>query len=330
MDSVSHENPWPIHTLRPFERIMPGISVPVGGARGHVNWGLPNLFDQHVVVLSSFTSLTGQLLMRGRLRRKRWLFWGERLHRNFGLRGLVQRRLAGPISHASGVVAIGRAAEDDYRQRFPNIPHFCIPYHCDLSGFFAIGDRPEAGQTTTFLFCGQMIVRKGVDLLLLAFDRLITLGFDARLLLVGREADLPKFLTMVKPATRLRIRYEGFQAPECLPNYFARADAFVLPSRFDGWGVVINQAMAAGLPIITSDAVGAGLDLVEDGVNGLRVPSDDLDMLYRAMEKFVISPILVRRWGQNSREKARDITPEAGADKWVRVFESVRADSATA
>src|SRR5262249_49911910 len=102
----------------------------------------------------------------------------------------------------------------------------------------------------------------------------------------------------------------------------------VLPSRYDGWGVVINQALAAGLPIITSDAVGAGLDLVENGINGLRVNAGDVDMLYGAMEMLAMRPTLVRQWGQSSREKARDITPEAGAEKWVRVFESVRKNAA--
>jgi len=328
LDSASPENPWPNKSLRPFERITPGFWVPFGRTRGYVNWGLPNLFEPDVVVLSSFTSLTGQLLMRRQLRGKRWLFWGERLHRNFGLKELIQRGLAEPISRASGIVGIGREAENDYRRRFPNIPHFSIPYHCDLSGFFAIGPRPETGLPITFLFCGQMIRRKGVDLLLLAFDRLIASGFDARLLLVGREAELPKFLAKVRPATRLRIRYDGFQAPERLPEYFGMADVFVLPSRYDGWGVVINQALAAGLPIITSDAVGAGFDLVENGINGLRVIAGDVDLLYRAMEMLTLSPTLARQWGQSSRKKACDITPEAGAEKWVRVFESVRENVA--
>ena len=74
--------------------------------------------------------------MRGVLRRKPWLFWGERLRRNSGIKRFIQRRLAAPIGHASGVVGIGRAAEEDYSRRFPNLPHFCIPYHCDLSAFF--------------------------------------------------------------------------------------------------------------------------------------------------------------------------------------------------
>jgi glycosyltransferase involved in cell wall biosynthesis len=327
MHARSPENPWPEKPLRPFERIMPGFCLPLGGARAHVNWGLPNVSEFDVVVLSSFTSLTGQWLTRGRLRRRRWLFWGERLNRNSGLKALVQEGLAAPISRASGIVGIGRAAEEDYRRRFPNLPHFCIPYHCDLSPFFAIHRRHEAGAPLTFFFCGQMIRRKGVDLLLLGFDRLIAKGIDAQLLLVGREADLPELLEIVSPVGRSRIRYEGFQAPERLHEYFATSDVFVLPSRHDGWGVVINQALAAGLPIITSDAVGAGLDLVESGINGIRVTSDDVDALYRAMEIVALKPTVAREWGERSRKRARDFTPEAGAEKWVQVFERLRENA---
>src|SRR5262249_40510691 len=152
--------------------------------------------------------------------------------------------------------------------------------------FFAI--RPSSARPEmTFLFCGQMIRRKGVDLLLSAFDRLIVNGRQARLLLVGREAELPQFLPLLSPAARSKVIYEGFQAPERLSDYFGRCDVFILPSRHDGWGVVVNQALAAGLPIITSDAVGAGLDYVENGFNGLRVPAGDVDALYRAMETIV-------------------------------------------
>src|SRR5262249_45995851 len=152
MEAASPDSPWPEKCLRPFERIMPGFWVPFGSARGHVNWGLPDLSEQHVVVLSSFTSLTGQWLMGGGLRRNRWLLWGERLHPNSGIKGLIQSGLASPISHASGIVGIGRAAENDYRRRFPNLPHFCIPYHCDLSAFFAIHRCREASGPMTFFF----------------------------------------------------------------------------------------------------------------------------------------------------------------------------------
>ena len=327
MEAASPDSPWPEKPLRPFEQIMPGFWVPFGDARGHVNWGLPDVSEPHFVVLNSFTSLTGQWFMRGALRRKRWLFWGERLHHNSGIKERIQRELIAPISQACGIVGIGRAAEEDYRRRFPDVSHFCIPYHCDLSAFFALRRCPEAGAPVTFFFCGQMIERKGVDLLLLAFDRLVMKGLDVRLLLVGRKADLPKFLATVSHATRSRVCYEGFQPPERLPEYFGKSDVFVLPSRHDGWGVVINQALAAGLPIITSNAVGAGLDFVENGVNGMRIAVNDMDGLYCSMAALARRPEVFRQWGERSREKARDLTPEAGAEKWVRVFENVQTDA---
>src|SRR5262249_48072015 len=76
------ENPWPERPLWPFEKIMSGFPVPFSAGQSHVNWGLPDISEADIVVLSGFTSLTGQWLMRCSLRGKRWLFWGERLRRN--------------------------------------------------------------------------------------------------------------------------------------------------------------------------------------------------------------------------------------------------------
>ena len=84
--------------------------------------------------------------------------------------------------------------------------------------------------------------------------------------------------------------------------------------------MVINQALAAGLPIIASDQVGAGLDFVENGRNGIRVPAGDTDALYRAMKSIALDRDLIHSWGQRSREIARGLTPEVGAEKWVQVF----------
>lgn len=324
LESAAPESPWPEKELRPFERILPGFSVPFGSVRAHVNWPLPDLSNTDFVVLSSYTSLTGQLFMRGKLPRGRWLYWGERMRPHSGIKRTIQTRLAAPIERAAGIVAIGSAAERDYRDRFPRLRYFCIPYHCDLAPYFAIQRNPDARPSPmTFFFCGQMIERKAVDILLLAFDRLIANGIDARLLLVGREAELPKFMNLVSPTTRARVQYEGFQAPECLPAYFAQADVFVLPSRHDGWGVVVNQALATGLPVIASDAVGAGFDYVKNGANGVMVKAGDADALYNAMQDLAQNLELARMWGMKSREMARSLTPEVGAGKWVEVFKTL-------
>ena len=332
MEAASPDSPWPEVPLRPFERIMPGKWASFRGARVHMNWPLPDLSQAGLVVLSSYASLTGQMLMRGRrLAGKRWLYWGERMREQPpGWRETVQRHLASPLARASAIVGIGREAEAGYRRRFPHLPHFCIPYHCDLSVFLGTPRRERGSERLRFFFCGQMIRRKGLDLLLTAFGRLIAKGYPIELMLTGREADLPEFLAQISPEARAHIRNEGFQAPERLPEYFSQCDVFVLPSRHDGWGVVINQALGAGLPVISSDAAGAGLDLVEPGVNGLLCKAGDLDSLQNAMERFAQNPELARQWGEASRQKAHAITPEAGAEKWMQVFESLSQPAAMA
>jgi len=164
-----------------------------------------------------------------------------------------------------------------------------------------------------------------VDLLLAAFNELVAGGADARLLLVGREAELPAFMKILAAEARSRVRYEGFQPPEKLPEYFAQADVFVLPSRHDGWGVVVNQALGAGLPLLCSDAVGAAHDLIEPEVNGLIFPAGSLAELLACLRRLAGSPETAIRWGNASRRKAGEWTPEAGAEKWVRVFEALSA-----
>jgi glycosyltransferase involved in cell wall biosynthesis len=309
MERAAPDSPWPEKALASYERYLGGFWFPVRHARVHFNWGLPDPRDFEVVVCNTLMSLTGQWLMRSRLHDARWIFWGEKL----GPRSRRHDALTAPLHRAAGIAAIGSWAERDYATRFPGTRVFNIPYHCDLAPF-ATEPRPgrEAG-VTTFLFCGQMIARKGLDDLLAAFA---TLPASARLLLVGREAELPAMLVALAPEVRGRVEYAGFQAPESLPRFFARADVFVLPSRYDGWGVVVNQALGAGLPIVCSDQVGAGFDLVVEGENGFRFRAGDRGSLVSQLRRFLDEPALLSRCAAASRMKAAEWTPARGAQRW--------------
>lgn len=318
LEASAPDSPWPEAALAPYETILRGMWLPIGSARCHVNWPLPSLRGFDLVVMNTLMSLTGQWLMRTKLRRTPWIFWGERLKRG----GRWHRALVAPLHRAAGIAGIGSVAAGDYRARFPAPRHFDIAYHCDLSPFLGMPRPDRADGAVVFLFCGQMIARKGVDLLLAAFSRLPD---NTRLLLVGREAELPALLASLPATIRDRITYAGFQPPDALPRYFSAADVFVLPSRHEGWGVVINQALGAGLPIICSDAVGAGHDLVEEEVNGLTFRAGDALALERCMARFAAGPDLIEKCGAASRGKAADWSPEAGAAKWVRAIESVLA-----
>src|SRR5437899_6785854 len=151
--------------------------------------------------------------MRGRLRSRPCIFFGERLgpHSRWW-----QRALSAPLHRASAIAAIGSWAQADYQRRFPAPRSYCLPYTCELKPFQTEPRSPRTGEVV-FLFCGQMIARKGVDQLLNAFARLDR----GRLLLIGREAELPGMLTTLPTQVASRVEYLGFRAPEELPHLFA-------------------------------------------------------------------------------------------------------------
>jgi glycosyltransferase involved in cell wall biosynthesis len=318
LEAAAPDSPWPEKALQPYETILPGRWFALGSRRVHINWRLPELRPYDAVILNTLMSVTGQWIMRTMPRKKPWFFWGERLGRG----GRLHRALSAPLHRASGIAGIGALAHDDYAERFPEPKHFNIPYHCELAPFVAPPcPAPAPDAPVTFLFCGQMIERKGVDVLLEAFASVR--DQRARLLLVGREAELPRWLAELEEPVRRRIEYAGFQAPEALPAFFARAEVFVLPSRYDGWGVVVNQALGAGLPLLCTEAVGAAFDLIEPGVNGLRLPAGDFEALAAAMRRLLDEPETRLAWGRTSHARAEGWTPEAGAAKWVHALGAV-------
>lgn len=314
LEAESPDSPWPRRELASYERILPGFWHSLGAARVHFNWSLPAPNDYDAVVLNTLMSITAQRMMRASLKRRPWIFWGEML----GQRKGVHEWLTRPLHRAAAIAAIGSRARKDYERRFPEPRHFNIPYHCELAPFLA-QPRHRRDSRMVFLFCGQMIARKGLDVLLSAFA-----GCEnARLLLVGREAELPGLMNAAPAKQREFIEYAGFQPPEKLPEFFARADAFILPSRHDGWGVVVNQALGAGLPLLCSDQVGAADDLLEENVNGAVFRSGDAAALKLAMQRLIDRPQLAGEWGAASRKKASAWTPEAGAEKWERAIAGV-------
>lgn len=323
LEQSSPDAPWPEAAFQPYEKMLPGTYIAWGASRFHVNWHLPDVAHADVIVLNGYQNSVAQWILYRYGSQIPCIFWGETMVANSGgLKGALQKAMMQSLNHCSAIAAIGSRAVKDYQQRFPGKPVFDIPYYCDLSEFSAhIPERPR--QPVTILFCGQMILRKGVDILLQAFARLIESGLEARLLLVGREAELPEMLAALSPEVTKHIEHTGFQAPEDLPQFFQQADIFVLPSRYDGWGVVVNQAIGAGLPVICSDAVGAALDLVKPGVNGAIVPVGDVEALYKALKEYLQNPDAIKMASQVALAKADSLLPRSGAQRWLEVFQKV-------
>lgn len=108
----------------------------------------------------------------------------------------------------------------------------------------------------------------------------------------------------------------GFAPPEQLPAIFSEHGAFVLPSRFEPWGVVIAEAAAAGLPIVCSTACGAAADIVRPYYNGLLVPPEDPEALARAMRWLHDHEADLPDLGRRGQAFAAAFSAQAWAQRW--------------
>jgi glycosyltransferase involved in cell wall biosynthesis len=153
------------------------------------------------------------------------------------------------------------------------------------------------------LFVGRLVAEKGVELLADAFEHA---SIDGALAFAGTGPLEPSSGTVL-----------GQQPKDALPALYAAADVLVLPSLrtatfTEPWGLVVNEAMLQGTPVITSDAVGAAAGgLVQDGRNGLVVPQGDSAALTRAIEQIATDHRLRHTFGQNARSDVAPYTAQA-------------------
>ncbi|MBM3778638.1 MAG: glycosyltransferase family 4 protein [Acidimicrobiia bacterium] len=129
------------------------------------------------------------------------------------------------------------------------------------------------------LFAGRFIERKRP---LDAVRAVAGLGRDAVLLMAGDGVLAPEVRA---EAHRLgvRVSWRGFVNQTGLPEVFAASDCLLMPSRFETWGLLVNEALASGVPCVVTRDVAAGADLIEDGVTGYTVEVGDIDAMARRL-----------------------------------------------
>jgi len=175
-----------------------------------------------------------------------------------------------------------------------------------------------------FLYVGRLVPSKGVFDLLDAYTSLQPEIRDAvGLVFVGdgeAEAELTRRGSHIQ---RGEVRCLGFAHREQLPEFYGLADAFVFPTHTDPWGLVVNEAMACGLPVIATSVAGCVPDLVQDGWNGLVVPAGEVAALSKAMEVLARDCSLRERMAANSRERIQQYSPALWAEGMAAVVQMV-------
>ena len=328
---------WRIEELPDYWEQLPSRTVNFLGARLFVGQDVIATVSKHhfdAFVVGGYASLTSHLLVRW-LRRNRipWAFWGEipgYQRRGFFGQTLRQLAMRHIVSGCPGIAAVGSKAKEYYtRAAGENCVVSSIPYYTDVSEFSRICHRRShtKGDAVKLLFCGQLVERKGIHLLVQAVLHLLQQDqVNVSLDLVGRGELHHELERTIPVPFRDRFRFHGFRQPAELPAYFSNADVFILPSLHDGWGVVINQAMASGLPVISTTAVGAAVDLVKNGVNGCLISPGDFNELVQAIRNVCCDESLRTVWGNASAATMSAWTPNVEADRWYDLISRVTGD----
>ncbi|HET6977615.1 MAG TPA: glycosyltransferase family 4 protein [Pyrinomonadaceae bacterium] len=248
-----------------------------------------------------------------------WCFWGERpgFHQPAWAGRLLRKwKLSQLHAVRAPIWGIGKFAVDEYKREFgPLRSYFNLPYFSNLQRF-ANSERTEQTERV-FLFSGSLIHRKGVDLLAAAFVQLAQEFANVRLKIVG-DGELCSSLKQTVHSVRERVEFIGFKDWDELPAVYASADVLCVPSRYDGWGLVVPEGLASGLPVIATDQMGAALEFVETGRNGWLIPAGDQTALVNAMREAAgLSASELEQMSRQARASVSTHTLENGATRFI-------------
>jgi 1,2-diacylglycerol 3-alpha-glucosyltransferase len=180
-----------------------------------------------------------------------------------------------------------------------------------------------------FLFSGRLVRGKGVFELLSAYAKLTeSMRQQVGLVFVGDGASRQQLEQQAASISPGAIRFAGFAQREQLAIYYGLAEMLILPTYADTWGLVVNEAMACGLPVILSQAAGCAPELVRENWNGLLVPPRDASSLASAIRSLADQPDLCAMMGANSAERIAHYSPNEWSRGIARMVEAEAGEHA--
>jgi glycosyltransferase involved in cell wall biosynthesis len=217
------------------------------------------------------------------------------------------------------VLPIGRLNAEYWSYYFGDeVAQFAMPYAVDNGYFAERASAAEGGRGAlraelgldpdrpVILFAGKLQPRKHCDHLIEAYARLSRApnGEPNAVLVVVGDGEERAALERQAAETGLKsIYFLGFRNQSELPRFFNLATVFVLPSRHEPWGLIVNEVMNAARTVIVSDDVGAAPDLIEDGVNGCIYPFGDVEALAHGLCHVLETPGRAAAMGQSAFER---------------------------
>lgn len=239
------------------------------------------------------------------------------------------------IPRFQGYLIVGKRAREYYASYGASERSMYVTPHCVDNDYFAraVGaltpERPQIRRelgipenSIVFLFVGRLISLKRPFDMLTALQRIKGRLPNVRGLIVG-EGPLRKKLEAFSLQHKIPVKFAGFVNQSQLPRVFVASDVLVLPSSQETWGLVVNEAMASGLPVMASDVVGCAPDLIRSGVTGDTFTCGNVDELSNLMVRCVSTPDKIREMSAAAREHIRAFSLANAVEGTLRAVYSV-------
>ena len=264
------------------------------------------------------------ILLINKLRGKKVFYWSEPLFpAKSRISFLVKYASLFPVRMCTtAILAIGKKAIDCYKEYGYRKAIYNIPYNINISLFSrerlsatklaTLRQTYKANDEVVLITSCTLSYRKGVDTLVKAFSK-IPHAWNARLLILGDGPDRTSLEKMASLSDS-PITFLGFIDKDELPYYFALAEIFTFASRYDGWALVINEAIASDLAIICSNQVGAATDKLIHEYNALIFSPEDVDSLYANMKELILNAELRKRLVANGKRLKKEISSAYNAE----------------
>lgn len=248
-----------------------------------------------------------------KLRKKKIYWFGEKIGptKNI-LHKILKYILFSPIRlFANKIFAVGQVATNSYRDFGFKKDIVNTPYSINNLKFNVEKRLCNSGKII-ILTSGSLIHRKGIDIIIRALNQLEKSIFKKfEFWILGEGPEKQNLIDLAN--TSVNIRFIGFVEPDNISTYFKNADIFIFCSRYDGWGVVINEAMASGLPIIVSKNCGASEYIDKEG--GFIV-DDSINNLSNIITYLIQNEGVRKNMGYYNSQKSKTISSEIIAHKF--------------
>lgn len=239
------------------------------------------------------------------------------------LRGRLRQWL---LPQADAVLVNGESGARYIRQfGVLNEQIFRVPYTTEMAAFSAVPAARSANHAYRLLYVGQLVERKGLVPFLSTLSRWAADHTDRRLevWLVG-DGPLRPTIEALSLAPNIALRCWGNVAYAELPSVYTQAGILMFPTLADEWGLVVNEAMASGLPVLGSVYSQAVEELVVDGLTGWSFHPDKPSEMYDALNRAFSTPTdELNRMRLNSRERTKHLTPELVANSILQAIQYV-------